>query len=144
MSNNLTVVAYKPEHLEQIEVRSCYVAGECPKTIMTTAVTFLYGDKVLAILGAFPFVPGVLHLWGLISDHVKECPKEFHEEVVKIMNWYVINEKPRRLQMDVHASYEVGCRWAERLGFEREGLMKGWGPNGEGFYLYGKAITWQQ
>lgn len=137
----IKVVPFKPEHLEKIQVGSRYAPGECPKTILTTAFTLFAGEEILAIIGGFPFIPGVVHFWGLISDAVTKYPLAFHKECLKVIRWYEVNEKPRRIQIDVRVTYREGCRWAEALGFKREGTLARWCPDGSDAYLYGRAVA---
>jgi hypothetical protein len=139
MSSKIQVVKFQPEHLELIEIKENFHPSECPKVVMNTAFTLIGNGKVLAIIGGFPFVPGVIHFWSLISIHVRECPIAFHKEILKVLDWYEKNEKPRRLQWEVRASYTMGQRWAESLGLKKEGLMKQWMPDGEDAYLYARV-----
>lgn len=134
----ITVIPFKPEHLEQIELKENFNQGECPKTIVNTAFSVMDGETVLAILGGFPFVPGVIHWWSFLSKHIDRYPIEFHKTILKVLAWYEKNEKPRRMQFEVKADYVEGQRWAESLGFEREGLMRAWGPDGCDHYLYAR------
>lgn len=135
----ITVLPFKPEHLDQIELKENYAQGECPKTICTTAFTLMNGETIVAIIGGFPFVPGVIHFWAFVSKHARKCPVEFHKRCLHILDWYEKNEKPRRIQWEVRCDYEMGWRWAEALGLKREGVMKAWGPDGADHYLYARV-----
>jgi hypothetical protein len=44
----------------------------------------------------------------------------------------------RRIETTISANYPEGCRWAEALGFDREGLMRGFGEDGKDFWLYAR------
>lgn len=134
----IQVIPFQPEHLEQIELKENFSQGDCPKTVVNTAFTFMKNDKILAIIGGFPFVPGVIHFWSFLSVHVRECPIEFHKEVLKMLDWYEENEKPRRIQFEVRSDYKMGQRWAESLGLQKEGLMRHWMPDGSDAYLYAR------
>lgn len=135
----MKVIPFKPEHLEQIELKENYIQGDCPKTIVNTAFTFESDGKIIAIIGGFPFVPGVIHWWAFISKHVRDYPIDFHKEVLKMLDWYEENEKPRRMQFEVNCDYPEGQKWAESLGFRVEGVMEAWGPRGEDHFLYGRV-----
>lgn len=138
----IEVIDFDPEHLKKIQVQE-YQQGECPKTILTVAFTLVRGDEIIAILGGFPFVPGVIHFWALLSESVRKYPLDFHKTCLKVIKWYEQNEKPRRIQFEVRANYPMGCKWAESLGMEREGLMKKWAPDGSDCYLYARVNTCQ-
>lgn len=140
MSSNIKVVAFEPSHLDRIQPKGIYTPGECPKTVMNSAFTLLAGDEVIAILGGFPFIPGVIHFWGLISDAASKRPLDFHKTCLKIIKWYEDYEKPRRMQIDVRVDYPMGQRWAESLGFISEGRMKKWNLDGTDAYLYGRSV----
>ena len=139
MSNKIKVVKYDPKHLEQIELKENYHAGDCPKTVLTTAFTFFCGDTVIAIIGGFPFVPGVIHFWAFISKHVRKCPIAFHKECAKVLDWYEETEKPRRLQWEVRCDYPMGQKWAEALGMVQEGILHAWNSDGSDSYMYGRV-----
>ena len=139
MSNKVKFIPYKPEHLEQIELKDNFAQGECPKTVMNTAFTVMKGETILAIVGGFPFVPGVIHFWAFISKHVRSCPIGFHKACLEILDWYEKNEHPRRMQFEVRSTYAMGCKWAESLGLKGEGLMEKWGPDGADHYLYARV-----
>lgn len=138
----MIVVPYSPEHLERLEPRDCYASGECPKTIMNSAFTFLDRGEVVAICGGFPFVPGVIHFWGLLSEKITRTPIAFHKRCLDVLEWYEKQEKPRRIQIDVRADYVMGKRWAESLGFTLEGTMPAWAPDGAAHHLYGRLNRW--
>lgn len=139
INNSLTVVEFKPEHLENISLKEIH-SGEIPKAVTTYALTILDKETPLAIFGGFFFVPGIIHFWGLVSDDVRKKPIAFHKMVRHLLEFYENRDKPRRMQIDVKADYLEGKKWAKSLGFELEGTMKNYGVNGEDFHLYGRAL----
>lgn len=139
----IRTVAFEQKHLDMIDLKENYSQGECPRVVCTTAFTLMEGETVLAIIGGFPFVPGVVHFWAFISKHVRRHPVGFHKACLDILEWYEKNEKPRRIQWEVKVDYEMGQRWAESLGLKREGLMKSWMPDGTDCYLYARLNTCQ-
>lgn len=140
----ISTIPFDPKHLEQIELKENYAVGECPKIVCTTAFTLMQGETVIAIIGGFPFIPGVIHFWAFLSKHVRKYPVEFHKVCLDILRWYEKTEKPRRIQWEVRADYEMGQRWAESLGLQREGLMRAWNPDGSDSYLYARMNQCQQ
>ena len=46
----------------------------------------------------------------------------------------------KRIQCTVKVGNDRAVRWVEILGFEREGLMKKYGPGGADFYMYAKVL----
>ena len=139
MSNRIKIVPFKPEHLELIDFKENFNESECPKTVMNTAFTFMLEGVPLAVIGGFPFIPGVIHFWSWIGKAVRKCPIEFQKKCLETIEWYERNEKPRRIQWEVRTDYEMGQRWAESLGLKREGVLCKWNPDGTDAYLYGRA-----
>ena len=133
----MTVIGYMPDHLVKIRVKDIHT-GEVPTIILTDAMTVMDGEQPVAIFGSFTFVPGVYHLWGLISEDVRQKPVAFHRVSKELLGYYEKRTNARRIQMDVKASYIEGQKWAKALGFEYEGTMKRFGVNGEDFHLYGR------
>jgi hypothetical protein len=48
-------------------------------------------------------------------------------------------EGVRRFQMSVRADFGPGIRWAKLLGFEPEGVLSKYGPDGADHILYAKV-----
>jgi hypothetical protein len=134
----MKIVDFKQEHLRSLKVKEVHT-GEVPSTVMTEAVTIMDEEKPVAVFGAFCFVPGVYHIWGLVSDDVHSKPIQFFKIAKDLLKLYEYKIKPRRLQIDIKVGYPYLQKWAIALGFECEGIMKKFGATGEDFYLYGKA-----
>lgn len=137
-SSLLTIVGYEPSHLENLKAKKCH-EGEMPKTVCNQAVTIMNGDIPLAIVGAFTFVPGVHHVWALVSDDVKDHPIGFYRACVALRNYYEKKSSPRRLQIDIRDGHPDLQKWANAIGFSREGLMRGYGPDRSDYWLYGRV-----
>jgi len=52
------------------------------------------------------------------------------------------NNKIWRLQTAVKANFNTGIRFAEFLGFNKEGLMRGYGPDKTDYYLMARIYLW--
>jgi RimJ/RimL family protein N-acetyltransferase len=46
----------------------------------------------------------------------------------------------RRVEANVPADFVAGCRWLPILGFELEGLMRKYGPDGSDHYRYARTL----
>lgn len=139
----IEVVEFNPEHLEQISPKACHF-GEVPKIVLTHAVTMLQDQKPIGIFGCFMFIPGVIHVWAYLSEEVRKTPISFHKECRKLFRFYSEKYRPLRLQIDVRADYPEGIKWAESLGFQKEGIMKNFGAQGVDSWLMGRAFKWEQ
>lgn len=134
----IKIVDYHPDHLEKIELKSCHKA-EVPKTVLTEAVTILKDDKPLAIIGAFAFIVGTYHIWGLVSEDVGKYPISFHKSCKSLLRFFESQYSPRRLQIDVRVDCPENAYWAELLGFEREGVMKNYGLDNSDYWLMSRC-----
>jgi len=54
----------------------------------------------------------------------------------------VKTSKVKRIQTNVKADFKLGHRFAEWLGFEKEGLMKYYGPDGSNYIRYARIVIW--
>lgn len=135
----ITVIDYKPEHLAKIDLKECFTPTDRPRTICTKAVTVMNGETVLAIFGAFVFVPGVMHIWGMVSKEVRKSPIGFYKISCKLLAFYEKHEKPRRIQIDIKSGDAELAHWAASLGFQCEGIMRNFDRDGSDCYLYGRV-----
>lgn len=97
------------------------------------------GEEVLAILGGWQIIPGVFELWALVSTEIKKASVSFHRAVQRLITHYFESCSLHRMQMAVKVGYPDELRWAESLGFEREGLMRMYGPDKKDYWLFGKV-----
>ena len=94
----------------------------------------------VAAWGAFPQWPGRAAAWALFPPRAKpwvrrvEIATKFHVEQTRELLFL------RRLETTVDASDEPAIRWALRVGFETEGLLRSYGPDGEDYVMM--AMVW--
>jgi len=89
---------------------------------------------------------GVNHLWDNVAEGWVIASKEIWNypitcaRAIKIRTDYLAtNNKIKRIQTSVKSDCDKAIRFAEWLGFKREGLMKQYGPEGSDYYLYAKV-----
>ncbi|KAG1253392.1 hypothetical protein G6F68_011358 [Rhizopus microsporus] len=73
--------------------------------------------------------------WAMFSERALRQFKLIHRVVRAVLN----GAKWRRIEMTVDANHAAAIAWAERLGFEREGLMRAVTPDGRDCFLYAKV-----
>ncbi len=131
----IRIVSYRPEHYEQLE-RGDWHKNEPCLPPSGRAVTFLVNDKPMAIVGAYQVLPGVAQLWAYVS---KQVDKRFARIAKLALEYFMLNESLRRVQMTVRADYAKGKRFARFLGFEPEAIMQKYGTDGSNYWLYAKV-----
>lgn len=90
------------------------------------------GDRVVAAAGAVPQDGHRAVVWALLS---KDLPMvAVHRAVMRWLDACLIP----RLETWVMVGHEEGERWAEMLGFEAEGRMKKFRPDGDA-WLYARV-----
>lgn len=133
----VNVVDYKPEHLAQIELKSCH-HGEVATEIQGQAITLLDGEYPAAIIGWHFITPGVLLAWGLFSERIRRQPLSFHKMVLKLIE-FSKTQNVHRIQISVLCGFTEGWKWAEALGFKCEGIMKKYGNDQADYWLFART-----
>lgn len=95
-------------------------------------------DRVIACAGIAEGHPGRGIAWALLSDEALAHFRFIHKATKR-----AVSTAPwRRIEMTVDAEHASGARWAESLGFVREGRMRAYTPNGRDCFLYARINTW--
>lgn len=95
----------------------------------------LDGDDVIACAGIVQAHAQRGMAWAMFSQRALQQFKLIHR-----VTRHVLASAPwRRIEMTVDARHEAAIAWAERLGFEREGLMRAATPDGRDCFLYAKV-----
>lgn len=91
------------------------------------------GKTVLGVLGAVPTVPGVCEVFVIPSKEQARYAKTFVLAVKdKLCS---LRPKFRRIQA-VSKPDEFHTRWLSWLGFQTEGVLRKYGPNGEDMIMW--------
>lgn len=77
--------------------------------------------------------------WLVPSVHVKHFPKAVFKTAVEFIEDTIDKLGLYRVQAVIMANNPAHVRWIEALGFEREGLMKKFGPMKEDKFLYARV-----
>lgn len=134
----IRVTRFSPEHYEKIIPRACHNVDHITG-VAKEAITLLRDDVPLAILGWEWISKGVLQVFAIISDEIKKCPLVFHKTVLGLLNNEFEVKSVRRVQMSVVVGYQMGWKWAKALGFECEGIMRGYCPDGSDAWLFARV-----
>lgn len=77
--------------------------------------------------------------WLVPSVHVQKYMKTLYQSAKAFIDDTVDKLGLYRVQATIKEDDHVSIRWIEHLGFEREGLMRKFGPNQENQYLYARV-----
>lgn len=99
------------------------------------ALTFETEDgKVIMIAGLAPQWTNRAVAWTLISESAGRHFVELHRYVDNFLD----NSDFRRVESTVDVDFEAGHRWMKMLGFEVEGYMRAYKPDGGDMVLYSR------
>lgn len=93
-------------------------------------------DRVLAVAGLLPQWENRALAWALISESAGTHFAAIHKAVHR----FISAAKFRRIEATVDVGFKQGCRWIELLGFEIEGYMRAYRPDGADMLLYARVV----
>ncbi len=99
------------------------------------AFTGFQDGRAVGCAGLIELWPGRDCAWALLSDCGQRAFLNIHRTVLRQLD----ARKTRRTEMSVDVVHAAGQRWAELLGFKKEGLMRRFSPDGRDAYLYAKV-----
>lgn len=105
----------------------------------TQGIALEVDGRVLAIGGITRMHEGVGEVWGLLAPAIHAHPIFLHKAGRRLV---AAGHTYRRLQATAAARDLRACRWLARLGFEREGLMRAFGPDGADHVRYARVASW--
>ena len=102
-------------------------------------VTLVNKSKVICIAGVKELRHGVGELWLIPSVYVKDNKINFFKTIYcLIYNLIFTNMCFHRLQMAIKLNDKKATKWADKLGFKKEGIMKAYDHLGDDYFLYAK------
>ena len=127
-----SLIARIPDYLDRLEAQAAAGAG----------FTILEHGRVMAIFGVTPVIPLVVEAWMMRDRDIAERGKP-----TAVVSRYFFNALDtatavRRCQLTVECSNLGALRYAEWLGFNREGVMRAFGKTDSYMMsrLYGRRI----
>jgi RimJ/RimL family protein N-acetyltransferase len=144
------IVAYEPEHGYEIinqQRRDCdsWIAGYQENEGWVDslkgqgpAYTFLADGQVVGCAGITLLGWGRGEAWTLFSplfyQNVRKVFKSIKEKLPDVQKEHGL----RRIQAISRTDFEEGERFLKHLGFEKEGVLKSFGPGGEDVSIFGR------
>lgn len=115
------------DHLSSVDLQPLSDAG--------LAMTAEVDGKIIAIAGLAPQWEGRAIAWALLSNHSGDHFVRINREVRR----FLIKSGIRRIEATVDVGFTQGHRWLKILGFEPEGYMKAYRPDGGDQILYSRV-----
>jgi len=93
--------------------------------------------QVMAIAGLMPIWENRALAWALIGELAGAHFAAIHRAIRK----GITDSGFRRIEATVDVGFAQGHRWMTMLGFEMEGYMKAYRPDGADMLLYARVVT---
>ena len=94
-----------------------------------SAYTMMEDGHLVGAAGIYRVWDGVGEAWLLPSERLLARPRKAVKAVRQFLDDIAERENFRRVQATTHADFHRGRRFLEWLGFEKEGLLRGYGPD---------------
>ena len=118
-----------------MEIDASYTENRLDMAIPGLSYTLLLDNIPILAGGVYPLWDGVAEGWVLSSKRIFDYKIKAAGSVKRRLDLICVNNKIWRLQTAVKADFKIGIRFAEFLGFNKEGLMVGYGPDKTDYYL---------
>ena len=145
----MALIPFSLEHISCLNVKEDAL-GTMARPEMASALDWLSatrngktlttpdGKTVLGILGMVPVLPHVCEVFVIASKEQMAHPMTFARAVKREIGH--LRLKYRRIQATA-ANDKFHARWLSWLGFDREGVLKSFGLDGEDMVMWGMVST---
>lgn len=134
------VIPFQPEHIRRMRVQRAQIrllSYELSPHIHALnqsgpAVTAVVDGEILACAGIVEQGFGIGTLWGFIAQDSGRHFVRIDRTARRLMRLVPL----RRIESSTEADFAQGCRWLELLGFQSEGILRQYGPDGSDHVRY--------
>lgn len=149
-NSGLEFTSFDPAHLDKLHLADIYdtdpnvlkrwrLLGENIKN-MGIATTVWVNGEVLACVAVVRLYHGVGEVWTLASKRVNKHPLGYIKALRRGITIHMQVMNLWRLHGTIRADFEGAEKWVKTLGFEKEGLLKKYGPSGEDHIMFARVI----
>ncbi len=150
--DSITFTPFQPAHLDSIELQpaQAWLRGFAidPAAFAAAAVPGLawsgvVGGTIVGAAGVLSLWPGRAQAWAWLAA----IPPRHWTAIVRRMRAVLDTAGAQgfhRIEATVLRDFGPGCRLVRLLGFETEGLMRAYAPDGRDAFLYARVMPWDQ
>ena len=145
MTDNFKVVPYETRHGDEMiefglndklmDSDATFKENRIDFAMAGLAYTLLDNNVPVCSGGIIPTWLGNAQGWVISSKRIFRNKIKAARLIKERTDLLCANNKIWRLQTAVKADFKIGIRFAEFLGFNKEGLMVGYGPDKTDYYL---------
>lgn len=140
---------FADQHIQAIEISQPEVLvhekwGDTVKAIQAQAklgwsVTGFIGIAPVVCFGSIPIWHGVSEAWMVADDRARTKPVLMTKFGRVFADTLAISQELHRLQITVRTTDKRAVKWAKVIGFEQEGVMRQYGPDGVDYLLMSRC-----
>lgn len=93
-----------------------------------------HDGQIMGVAGLLPQWENRAIAWAVLSKHAGSHFTHIHKAVYK----YLVHAPFCRIEAHVDVGFENGVRWMKMLGFEMEGYLKAFRPDGADMLLFAR------
>jgi len=144
----MRIIKFIPEHAEDIIQNTKLSLGtlypkhdwkdHINKVAGYDAWTGLDSGHIIGCAGIFPMWEGVGEAWFIGADRIKAHSLSTIKFIKKVFKDKQDEGEYVRLQANVRADWPKAIKFAELVGFKKEGYMKKFGPDGLDYLIMGR------
>ena len=145
MTDNYKIVPYQTQHGDEMiefglndklmDIDAGFKENRIDFAMAGLAFTLLDDNVPICSGGIVPTWLGNAQGWVISSKRIFRNKVKASRLIKQRTDLLCANNKIWRLQTAVKADFKIGIRFAEFLGFNKEGLMVGYGPDKTDYYL---------
>ena len=145
MTDNFKIVPYETQHGDEMiefglndklmDIDASFKENRIDFAMAGLAFTLLDDNVPICSGGIIPTWLGNAQGWVISSKRIFRNKIKAARLIKQRTDLLCANNKIWRLQTAVKADFKIGIRFAEFLGFNKEGLMVGYGPDKTDYYL---------
>jgi hypothetical protein len=140
----MRLINYKAEHLDELLAgdmdnlarKSFGVAGDFAQSLDVPGMAFtaVENGHLIASSGVQPLWNGVGEGWFVASSKMPQKKLTIIRMIKDNFDGIINDNSLFRVQAGVRSDWPTAKRFAEFLGFEHEGIMRKYGPDGQDYY----------
>lgn len=147
LMSRFRAIPYKPDHFDLLEIRerelinmSIMGEGKQRLTVLSQSgncFTTMYKGKIIGVVGWFEMWPTVCEVFILPTIYIGESSLIFAKAMKNYLHSFEKLKKYKRVQVTA-VNDKLHCRWLSWLEFNKEGILKNYGPNGEDCLMWAR------
>lgn len=141
----LRVVPFKKEYLSLLKLRDFELhrlehIRQFPEVYEHGVGYSVFDNRNLVFCaGVIPYWKGVGEAWIICDICVKHYIRELYHYTKLYLDKIIDIYKLHRVQSSVMVDYQAGHRFLERMGLQKEGLMRKYDWQGKDYFLYARV-----